>query len=314
VTTNFEDPAPGGRASEPTDLAEQPGKPPSRLAPALRFMRQILSMPTGLVGVVVMVGFISMALLAPTFIHPSDLSVTEADGPLLGPPQAGYPLGTDPAGRSVLDLVIWGSRTSIAIGLMATALTMVLGAGIGLVAGHYGGRVGRGLMHVTDWFIALPSLPLAIALAAVLGQGTASITIAIGVTSWTGTARLVRAQTLAVEARPFIERARALGATDTQLMTRQVLPNVMPLILVSSTLTVASAILSEATLTFLGLGDPTAVSWGSLINNAFMQGAVTAGAWWYLLPPGLAILVIVLGFTLVGRAVEHLLNARVQAR
>jgi peptide/nickel transport system permease protein len=124
----------------------------------------------------------------------------------------------------------------------------------------------------------------------------------------------VRAQTLAVEARPFIERARALGATDTQLIVRQVLPNVMPLILVSSTLTVASAILSEATLTFLGLGDPTSVSWGSLLNNAFMQGAVTAGAWWYLIPPGIAILIIVLGFTLVGRSVEHVLNARVQPR
>ena len=144
--------------------------------------------------------------------------------------------------------MIWGSRTSLAIGILATALTMMLGAGIGLIAGHYQGRLGRMLMHVTDWFIALPSLPLAIALAAVLGQGATSITIAIAVTSWTGTARLVRAQTLAVEARPFIERARALGATDTQLITRQVLPNVMPLILVSSTLTVASAILSEATL------------------------------------------------------------------
>ncbi len=289
-------------------------KPPSRFAPALRITGQILRMPSGLTGVLVMVGFIVMALSAPLFIHPSDLSVTQATGPLLGPPSSGYPLGTDPAGRSVLLLVIWGSRTSLAIGLMATALTMVLGAGIGLVAGHFQGRVGRLLMHVTDWFIALPSLPLAIALAAVLGQGAASITIAIGVTSWTGTARLVRAQTLAVEARPFIERARALGATDTQLMTRQVLPNVMPLILVSSTLTVASAILSEATLTFLGLGDPTSVSWGSLINNAFMQGAVTAGAWWYLIPPGVAILIIVLGFTLVGRAIEHVLNARVQPR
>jgi peptide/nickel transport system permease protein len=214
----------------------------------------------------------------------------------------------------VLLLVIWGSRTSLAIGVMATLLTMVLGATIGLVAGHYQGRTGRLLMHVTDWFIALPGLPLAIALAAVLGQGAASITIAIAVTSWTGTARLVRAQTLAVGARPFIERARALGATDTQLITRQVLPNVMPLILVSSTLTVASAILAEATLTFLGLGDPTSVSWGSLLNNAFMQGAVTAGAWWYLIPPGIAILIIVLGFTLVGRAVEHALNARVQSR
>jgi peptide/nickel transport system permease protein len=289
-------------------------KPPSRFAPARRITLQVLRMPSGLVGVLVMVGFIVMALSAPLFIHPSDLSVTQATGPLLGAPSSGYPLGTDPAGRSVLLLVIWGSRTSLAIGLMATVLTMILGAGIGLVAGHYQGRVGRLLMHITDWFIALPSLPLAIALAAVLGQGAASITIAIGVTSWTGTARLVRAQTLAVEARPFIERARALGATDTQLMTRQVLPNVMPLILVSSTLTVASAILSEATLTFLGLGDPTSVSWGSLINNAFMQGAVTAGAWWYLIPPGVAILIIVLGFTLVGRTIEHVLNVRVQPR
>jgi peptide/nickel transport system permease protein len=300
--------------ARPAGDAAYDEKPPSRLIPVWRFARQIVRMPSGLIGLLVMVGFIVMALAAPLFIHPSDLSVTQATGPLLASPRAGYPLGTDPAGRSVLLLVIWGSRTSLAIGLMATALTMVLGAGIGLVAGHFGGRVGRLLMHVTDWFIALPSLPLAIALAAVLGQGAASITIAIGVTSWTGTARLVRAQTLAVEARPFIERARALGATDTQLMTRQVLPTVLPLILVSSTLTVASAILAEATLTFLGLGDPTAVSWGSLINNAFMQGAVTAGAWWYLIPPGVAILVIVLGFTLVGRAVEHLLNARVQPR
>jgi peptide/nickel transport system permease protein len=296
------------------DVTASEEKAPSRLVPVGRFTLSVLRMPSGLFGVLVLVAFIGMALLAPLFIHPSDLSVTQATGPLLAPPQKGYPLGTDQAGRSVLDLVIWGSRVSLAIGIMATALTMILGAGIGLVAGHSQGVTGRMMMHVTDWFIALPGLPLAIALAAVLGQGATSITIAIAVTAWTGTARLVRAQTLAVEARPFIERARALGATDTQLITRQVLPNVMPLILVSSTLTVASAILAEATLTFLGLGDPTSVSWGSMLNTAFMQGAVTAGAWWYLIPPGVAILVIVLGFTLVGRAVEHVLNARVQPR
>ncbi|XHM95387.1 ABC transporter permease [Peterkaempfera sp. SMS 1(5)a] len=165
-------------------------------------------------------------------------------------------------------------------------------------------------MHLTDWFIALPSLPLAISLAAVMGQGSGSITVAIGVTSWASTARLVRAQTLTVEARPFIERARALGAGNVQVMLRHVLPNVMPLILVSSTLTVASAILSETTLTFLGLGDPTSVSWGAMINSAFSGGAVTAGAWWYLLPPGLAILLVVLGFTLTGRAIEQVLNPR----
>jgi peptide/nickel transport system permease protein len=310
VTTTPPHP-PAIRADDGKPIEE---KAPSRLVPAGRLVMSVLRMPSGLIGVLVLVAFIGIALLAPLFIHPSDLSVTQATGPLLAPPQKGYPLGTDQAGRSVLDLVIWGTRTSLAIGILATALTMIVGAGIGLVAGHSQGRTGRMLMHVTDWFIALPGLPLAIALAAVLGQGAASITIAIAVTSWTGTARLVRAQTLAVEARPFIERARALGATDTQLVTRQVLPNVMPLILVSSTLTVASAILAEATLTFLGLGDPTSVSWGSMLNTAFMQGAVTAGAWWYLIPPGVAILVIVLGFTLVGRAVEHVLNVRVQPR
>jgi peptide/nickel transport system permease protein len=148
----------------------------------------------------------------------------------------------------------------------------------------------------------------------VLAQGDTSITIAIAVTSWPGTARLIRAQTLAVEARPFVERARALGARDDQLVLRQVLPNVAPFILVSGTLTVAGAILSETTLTFLGLGNPADVSWGSMINQAFNQGAVTSGAWWYVLPPGLAIVLVVLGFTLVGRAVENILNPRMAAR
>jgi peptide/nickel transport system permease protein len=207
-------------------------------------------------------------------------------------------------------LMIWGARPSLAIGVISTALTIVVGSTIGLLAGHYGGLTSRILMAITDWFIALPTLPLAIGLAAVLGQGDSSITIAIAVTSWPGTARLIRAQTLAVEARPFIERAKALGARDGQLMIRQVLPNVSPFILVSATLTVAGAILTETTLAFLGLGNPTDVSWGSLINQAFFQGAVSAGAWWYILPPGIAIVIVALGFTLIGRAVENILNPR----
>jgi peptide/nickel transport system permease protein len=121
---------------------------------------------------------------------------------------------------------------------------------------------------------------------------------------------LVRAQTLAVEARPFVERARALGAGNSQIIVRQVLPNVMPLVLVSSTLTIAGAILSETTLSFLGLGNPDEVTWGTMIEQAFSTGAITRGAWWYLLPPGIAIVIVVLGFTMTGRAVEHILNPR----
>lgn len=285
---------------------------PVRFAGARRFARAFLHRPSGVAGLAVLLVFCVLALVAPLFIGPDQLDVTKVDGPLLAAPSGHYPLGTDLAGRNVLLLLIWGSRESLRIGIIATALTVVIGAGVGIVAGHYGGLVGRVLMHVTDWFIALPSLPLAISLAAVLGQGETSITIAIAATSWTATARLVRAQTLAVEARPFVERARALGAGDRQIMVRQVLPNVMPLILVSSTLTVAGSLLSEATLTFLGLGNPASVTWGEMLNDAFFNGAFTADAWWYLLPPGLAILVVVLGFTLTGRAVEHVLDPRME--
>ena len=287
---------------------------PPRLMALRRFAREFGRRPSAMIGLGILVAVTALALAAPLFIHPGDLAVINAPGPSLAPPSAQYPLGTDQAGRSVLTLLIWGTRPSLAIGVIATVLTMILGSVIGLLAGHYGGISSRVLMAVTDWFIALPTLPLAIALAAVLGQGDASITIAIAVTSWPGTARLIRAQTLAVEGRPFIERAKALGARDGQLMARQVLPNVAPFILVSATLTVASAILSETTLTFLGLGNPTDVSWGSMINQAFNQGAITSGAWWYILPPGIAILIVVLGFTLVGRAVEDILNPRMAAR
>jgi len=290
------------------------GAAPPRLQALRRFGYRFVRSPSGMAGLAILAAFTILAVSAPLWIGHNDLDVTKATGPLLSGPSAHYPLGTDQPGRSVLLLVIWGSRPSLAIGVISTVLTMILGSAIGLFAGHYQGTIGGALMRVTDWFIALPSLPLAISLAAVLGQGDTSITIAIAVTSWTGTARLVRAQTLAVEARPFIERARALGAGNMQIVFRQVLPNVTPLILVSSTLTVAGAILSETTLTFLGLGDPTDVSWGSMLNQAFNQGAVTAGAWWYLLPPGIAIVIVVMGFTLTGRAVEHILNPRMSAK
>jgi peptide/nickel transport system permease protein len=293
-----------------TAITQAPAATPPRLMALRGFAREFAASRTAMAGLAILVAVTALALTAPLFIHASDLDVVNAPGQPIAPPSFRFPLGTDYAGRSILPLLIWGTRPSLAIGAIATALTIVLGGGIGLAAGHYGGIVSRVLMAVTDWFIALPALPLAIALAAVLGQGDTSITIAIAVTTWPGTARLIRAQTLAVEARPFIERAKALGARDLQLLARQVVPNVAPFLLVSSTLTIAGAILSETTLTFLGLGNPIEVSWGAMINQALFQGAVTAGAWWYVLPPGIAILIVVLGFTMVGRAVENILNPR----
>ncbi|MFT8637592.1 MAG: ABC transporter permease [Pseudoclavibacter sp.] len=298
-----------------TEMLTTPAKIDAGIAQSRRsrwrmFVDDYRRRPGGMIGLGLLVAVCLAAVLAPVLIPSSALSVVKAHGALMAPPSLDYPLGTDESGRSILALLVWGSRSSLAVGIIATLLTMLVGSVIGLVAAHRGGWIGSALMHLTDWFLALPQLPLAIALAAVLGQGQLSIMVAIAVTSWPGTARLVRAQALAVEARPFIQRARVLGARGSQIVTRQVLPNVMPLILVTLTLTVSSSILSAATLAWLGLGDPTDVSWGTMLQNAFSQGAVTSGAWWYVLSPGLAILLVVLGFTLVGRTIESALDLR----
>ena len=147
-------------------------------------------------------------------------------------------------------------------------------------------------------------------LATVLGKSLINIIIVIGVTSWPATARLIRAQTLSVEGRPYLERAKALGAGDLHQMTRHVLPNVMPLVLANTTLAVSISILSETTLSFLGLGDPTAVSWGTILDDAFASGAISSGAWWYLGPPGICVVLVVLAFNLIGRTLEDILDPR----
>jgi peptide/nickel transport system permease protein len=281
-----------------------------RGAGSRRFLGRLYRMPTAIIGTLILAVTIVLALCAPLFIGDRQLDVARATGPQDGAPSSHYLLGTDHDGRSILTLVVWGARASLYVGVIAALLALVLGTLVGMLAGHYGGLIGRGLMMVTDWFIALPSLPLAIALSAAIGQGDKAITVAIAVTSWTATARLVRAQTLAVEARPFIERARALGAGNRQIMTRHVLPNVAPIVLVSGTLTIASAILSETTLTFLGLGNPLEVSWGSMLNETFQHSGIIGNYWWEILTPGIAILIVVLGFTMVGRAVEAVLNPR----
>jgi peptide/nickel transport system permease protein len=266
----------------------------------------------GVLGLVVLMLIISLALLAPVLTDQSGLDVTRATGGLLHPPDGTYWLGTDESGRSVLLLTWWGARVSLVIGLTAAALSVVIGTVIGVLAAHFGATTSALLMRITDFFLVLPALVLAIALSTVLARGLATIVLAIGVTAWPMTARLVRAQTLTVEAWPYVERARALGGGHAHIIGRHVLPAVLPLVLANTTLSVASAIITESTLAFLGLGDPSRVSWGSMLKSAMDTGAVTGGAWWYLLPPGLSIVVVVLSFTLCGRALEAVFNPRLR--
>jgi peptide/nickel transport system permease protein len=273
-----------------------------------RLATQFRANRAGMLGLVVMVLFILLALFTPLLFDHSELDVTQATGGVYEPPSATFWLGTDDSGRNVLAMVAWGSRISLLVGFCATVLSMVIGTTVGIMAGHYRGVFGGLLDRFTDWFLVIPFLPLAIVLATVLVRSMLNIIIVIGVTSWPGTARLIRAQTLSVEGRPYLERARALGGRNAHQMTRHVLPNVMPLVLANTTLAVSISILSETTLSFLGLGDPTAVSWGSILEDAFSAGAISQGAWWYLAPPGICVVLVVLSFNLIGRALEDILD------
>lgn len=274
------------------------------------FVRAFAHNRSGMIGLGVLVAFALLALFAPLLFPAAMLDVTKAEGMPYQPPSWAFPLGTDVSGRSVLALVVWGARVSLLVGLAATVLSMTIGTTFGIVSGHYRGVLGGVLDRLTDWFLVIPFLPLAIVLATVLGASLLNIVIVIGVTSWPATARLIRAQTLSVEGRPYLERSKALGAGNLHQMARHVLPNVMPLVLANTTLAVSISILSETTLSFLGLGDPSSVSWGTILENAFQSGAVSQGAWWYIGPPGLCVVLVVLAFNLMGRSIEEILDPR----
>ncbi|MEU1386036.1 MULTISPECIES: ABC transporter permease [unclassified Nonomuraea] len=265
----------------------------------------------GVIGTVILLVAVVLALVAPLFIDEGVTSVIDAPGDEFDAPSLAFPFGTDESGRSILLMIWWGSRASLLIGFLAALLSIVIGMVIGIAAGHFGGWLGGALMRVTDWFLVLPSLVTALVLAAILGGSTFTIIMAIGVTTWPSTARLIRAQTFAVEARPYIERSKALGGGHWHITTRHVLPNVAPLLLASTTLEVASAIVTESTLAFLG-ASANKTSWGTMLRGSYDYGAANEGAWWYIILPGLAILVVVMAFTLVGRALEAVLNPRLR--
>ena len=268
----------------------------------------------GMIGLVILIFFILMAALADILVPAERLSPASAEGVPLAPPTTGYPLGTDELGRSVLDLVIQGSQISLLVGFLATVISMLIGSLVGIVAGFFERWIGLVLMRLTDWFLVIPFLPLAIVLASLLGSSLWIIAFVIGITTWPGTARVVRAQVLTLKERPYIERARALGATNWHLITRHILPNVFPLIFANTVLVVAIAILTETTLSFLGLGDPLSISWGTMLEFAFEEGSISLGAWWYLIPPGVAIVLVVLGFTMCGYALDEVLDPRLRQR
>jgi peptide/nickel transport system permease protein len=279
-----------------------------------RFWEQFRHNKAGMAGLIILVFFALIAIYS-LFAPKGALDPTVAvDGPRLAGPSLQYPLGTQNDGISVLALVIEGSRISLFVGLCAALISMMLGTAIGMWAGYKASVTDAVLMRITDVFLVIPWLALAIVLAAMFGRNFWIIILIIGVTSWAGTARLVRAQVLSVKERTYIERSRALGGSDFHVVVKHVTPNLMPVIFANTILTIAIAILSESQLAFLGLGDPKSKSWGSIIEEAFNEGALSIHAWWWLMAPSLCIVLVVLAFTMVGFAMDEIINPRIRER
>jgi peptide/nickel transport system permease protein len=313
-------------AAPPSDLVEEaaPSPPPAdprRIAWARRrrsigrVWRTYRRNRMGMTGLVILSLFLVIAVAGPLVFSAEweDPTCACTGRPLQGP-SAEFPLGTDDLGRSVFALTVRGARVSLTVGFAATLISVLIGAVVGIAAGYFGRWPEVLLMGATDWFLVIPFLPLAIVLASILEPSLGVIILVIGITSWPSTARIVRAQVLSVKTRPYVERARALGAGGWHLTTRHILPNVGPIIFANTVLLVAIAILSESTLSFLGLGDPTRTSWGTILDAAFSAGAATAGNWWWLVPPGVAIVLVVLSFTMCGYALDEILNPRLRRR
>lgn len=297
-----------------------------RVRAARRFAARFLARPDGVVGTLILVVFAVLAIGPELFVGPLETATT-ASGGRLEPPSAVHVLGTDDLGKDVLNLTVHGTRVSMVIGLLATVITVAIGSLIGIVSGFVGGVLDTVLMRFADFFLVLPTFVLALILAPILIEliGAQSeilgmrvtlivIVVVIGITSWASTARIVRSQTLSLRERAFVDRARVVGAGNASIMRRHILPNVVNLIVANAVLVFAGAVLTETTLSFIGLGDPFQPSWGLLLNSAQAAGAPGLGAWWFVLPPATCIVLVVLAFTLVGGALDDVLNPRLRGR
>jgi peptide/nickel transport system permease protein len=288
-------------------LIEAPTAPAlSRRGVVLRTLRRN---PAAVIGasILLVIAFcaVSAPLIAPYGLH------TQV-GPVFGRPSWAHPVGLDDGGIDMVTLLMWGARISLIVGFAATFVSMAIGGTVGVLAGYFGGKVDTILMRITDYFLVIPDVPLMIVVAAIWGPSLFHIVIVIGILLWTGTARVFRAQVKSVRERVYVKRARALGAGHIRIVVRHVLPQVAPLLIANTVLTVAVAIFDETALSFLGLGDPSRTSLGKVIENAFERAAISSGAWWAIVPPGALVALIILGCSLVGGSMEDALNPRLR--
>jgi peptide/nickel transport system permease protein len=260
----------------------------------------------GLLGVALVAFFVVMAFSVPSLSFDPFATTNEA----LQAPSVRHPMGTDDLGRDILSQLLWGSRVSLSVGSVAGVLATAVGVLVGAVSGYRGGWLDDLLMRVTEVFMILPRLLLAVVAVALIGAGMWNTIFVIGGLAWPGMARLIRAEVMSLRSRDFVEAARSLGQPQWRIIAREILPNALPLVIVNASLEIGAAIILEAGLSFLGLGDPNRMSWGTILNNAqrFLEDA-----WWMSVFPGTAIFLTVLGFNFAGDALNDVLDPQMGA-
>ena len=270
------------------------------------FFQLLFGHPMGFAGLAIIILFLIMAIFAP-FLGTVDPAASGEVENLLIPPSSQFWFGTDDLARDIWSQTIYGSRISLTIGFVAALITVFSGTLMGLVAGYYGKLLDEALMRIVDFFMMLPELPLMIVLAAVLGPSMWNIILVVSLVSWPTTARVVRSQVLSLKERPFVESSRCIGASNFQLMFSEILPNVVPLMFAQAVIMITEAIYAEAVLSFLGLGDPTSISWGMMLNSVFESGVIAESYWW-VIPPIISIVILIVSFSLLGTAVSDILE------
>lgn len=271
-------------------------------------LKKICSVKELLIGITILIILILVAILSP-FIATNDPYFLNDD--LTARPSAKYIFGTDGLGRDVFSMVIWGARTSLKVGIIVALISSVIGTLIGGIAGYLGGKTDKIISEIINIFLMLPTFFLILIIIAIYGSSLTNIIVVMALTSWTGTARLMRSQAISLRERTFIKSAQTIGEGNIRILFKHIIPNGIFPIIADSTMAISSAILSEAGLSFLGLGDPNVISWGQIIANGKVY---LPRSWWICTFPGLAIVCTVLSFYLIGEGMNRVLNPKLSGR
>ncbi|MCU1527269.1 MAG: hypothetical protein JWP75_1032 [Frondihabitans sp.] len=266
--------------------------------------------PSSIVGLSILAVFIVVALIS-QWITP--YSTTQASCGVFEAPSAAHLLGCDDGGIDMLSLVLVGGQVSMFVGFTAALISIVIGAIFGVLSGYFGGWVDTVLMRVTDYFIVIPQIVLMIVVAAVWGPSLGHVILVIGFLMWTSTARIIRAQVKTLRERVYVQRTVSVGAGHLRIIGRHILPQLGPLLIANAVLAITVAIFNETALAFLGLSDPSTTTWGTIMEHAFDRDAISTGAWWAIVPAGVAVAILIVGCYLLGNSIEDALNPRLRA-